>query len=92
MTRPDRRYLVFGLAALVMLIMASIPIAESRIIWTATYPFIVFVGLSSLFVQFRKTYLKARPTPAKNAIQLLYLLLLVYALFLAFIVLLNLIG
>lgn len=92
MTRHDIKYLVYGLAAALMLVVSSIPISEDRLIWTASYPFIVLLGLGSLFVQFRKAYVTQKPTPAMNAIQLLYLLVFAYALFLSFMVILDLIG
>lgn len=91
MNRHEIRYLTYGIAAIVMLIFASIPIADDRLIWTASYPFIVLLGGLSLLVQFRKHYTKTRPSPAMNAIQLLYLLVLVYAAFLSIIVVLDLI-
>ncbi len=92
MTRHESKYLVYALAALVILVFAAIPLSEDRLIWTAAYPFVVVVGLGALFRDFRKAYVGSKPTGAMNAIQLLYLLLLTFALFLSFIVVLELIN
>lgn len=91
MTRFETKYLLYAIAAAVILVFASIPLAEDRLIWTAVYPFIVLIGTGILFKQFRSVYVEAKPTPAMNAIQLLYLLDFAYAAFLSFIVILSLI-
>lgn len=92
MSRFESKYLVYALAGAVILVFASIPLAEDRLIWTAVYPFIVLIGLGILFRQFRKVYVQEKPTSAMNAIQLLYLLVFAYAAFLSFMVILTLIG
>ena len=92
MTRFESKYLVYAIAGAVILVFASIPLAEDRLIWTAVYPFIVLIGLGSLFRQFRKVYVQEKPSSAMNAIQLLYLLVFAYAAFLSFMVILTLIG
>lgn len=86
------RFLSYAVASIVLLIAASVSIAENQLGWTSIYPFFVFITLGYQYKVFRGFYLKEKPTLYVNTIQWLYLLILVYSLFLSFMVILDLIN
>jgi len=83
------RFLSYAIASILLLIFASMTIAEEVIGWASIYPFFVLVTLGYQYKVFRGYYLKEKPTLYVNTIQWLYLLILVYSLFLSFMVILD---
>lgn len=86
MKTSEIRYLILGIAGLIMVIVASVPIANNALIWTASWPFIVALGSGVCIRSLRHM----ASTSRTRALMLLHLLLVTFSLFLSIIVVLNL--
>lgn len=92
MKQPANRFLIYVIASIVLLIIASSTIQDSVIRWASIYPFFVLITLGYQFREFRKGYLIAKPSLYINVIQWLYLLTLVFSMFLSLMVVLDLLS